>query len=153
LRAAFHVGAHFEFYQSLGHTPDTREYIVGESTISTVRFLERALPGQFVIGNFGSEEKPSRTPAFLREALTLLAGLTDLHMSHAQVTRIQAYLTGTKQPDGSFAPTRFIIADKHKLRLKLFNARGVIELQTGDKIFIGLPASGLAGFNAERTTL
>jgi hypothetical protein len=153
LRTAYHIGSHFEFYQSVGHTPDTREYIVGDSTITLARFLERALPGQLVIGDFGLPDGPSRTPAFLAQSLSLLSNLSDLEISHAKVTRVQTYLTGARIADGSFAPTRFIIADKHKFRLPLFNARCVIDRERGEKIFVGLPEAELGEFRAERTAL
>jgi hypothetical protein len=153
LRTAYHVGSHFEFYQSVGLTPDTREYIVGDSTITLARFLERALPGQLVIGDFGTPERPAGTASFLGQALGILGGLSDLEMSHAKVTRIQTYLTGTRVADGSFAPTRYVIADKHKFRLPLFNARCVIDREAGDKIFIGLAESALSEFKAERAAL
>ena len=44
LRASFHVGGHYEFYQSEGLSPTIYSYIVGDVTIELARMIDRALP-------------------------------------------------------------------------------------------------------------
>ncbi len=51
LRAAFHVGGHYEFYQSEGLNPAIYSYIVGDVTIELARLIERTVPGQVVVGD------------------------------------------------------------------------------------------------------
>ena len=52
LRAAFHVGEHYEFQQVEGINPTNFSYIVGQVTVDLARMLERALPGQILLGDF-----------------------------------------------------------------------------------------------------
>jgi hypothetical protein len=52
LRADFHVGGHYEFYQSEGLNPTIYSYIVGDVTIELARLIERTVPGQVVVGDF-----------------------------------------------------------------------------------------------------
>ncbi len=52
IRACFHLGSHYEFYQSEGLSPTIYSYIVGDVTIELARMIERALPGQILVGDF-----------------------------------------------------------------------------------------------------
>src|SRR5206468_8898921 len=52
LRACFHVGSHYEFYQSEGLNPTSFSYLVGQVTIELARMIECALPGQILLGKF-----------------------------------------------------------------------------------------------------
>lgn len=52
LRGCFHVGGHYEFYQSEGLNPTIYSYIVGDVTIELARMIDRALPGQILVGDF-----------------------------------------------------------------------------------------------------
>jgi hypothetical protein len=52
LRAAFHIGEHYEFHQVEGLNPTTFSYIVGQVTIDLARMINRSLPGQILLGDF-----------------------------------------------------------------------------------------------------
>ncbi|MCP6379998.1 hypothetical protein NL466_30310, partial [Klebsiella pneumoniae] len=49
LRACFHVGSHYEFYQSEGLNPTSFSYLVGQVTIELARMIEHAQPGQILV--------------------------------------------------------------------------------------------------------
>lgn len=66
LRAAFHVGEHYEFYQVEALNPTTFSYIVGPVTIDLSRMVERALPGQILLGEFKIELSGDRTGESIR---------------------------------------------------------------------------------------
>jgi hypothetical protein len=141
LRTAFDVGSHFEFYQAVGFTPETREYIVGDTTIRLARYLAQAQSGQVVIGEFETPSEdgaPLDTEAFLDKVRALLATMTHLPMSSAEASRIQVYLSGRRAGEGVFVPTRYLVEDKHGNRFPVYNARCVIDRHGADKIFIGL---------------
>jgi hypothetical protein len=46
LRACFHVGSHYEFYQSEGLNPTSFSYLVGQVTIELARMIEARQPGR-----------------------------------------------------------------------------------------------------------
>ena len=52
LRTCFHVGGHYEFYQSEGLSPTIYSYIVGDVTIELARMIDKAIPGQVMVGDF-----------------------------------------------------------------------------------------------------
>jgi hypothetical protein len=52
LRAAFHVGEHYEFHQVEGVNPTQFSYIVGQVTVDLARMMDHALPGQILLGDF-----------------------------------------------------------------------------------------------------
>jgi hypothetical protein len=52
IRAAFHIGSHYELYQAEGVNPTVFSYIVGDVTIELARMIEKALPGQVMLGDF-----------------------------------------------------------------------------------------------------
>ena len=55
LRACFHVGSSYEFHQSEGLNPTLYNYIVGDVTVDLARVIERAMPGQILVGDFRAE--------------------------------------------------------------------------------------------------
>ena len=52
LRTCFDIGGHYEFYQSEGLSPTVYNYIVGEVTIELARMIDKAIPGQIMVGDF-----------------------------------------------------------------------------------------------------
>ena len=52
LRAAFHIGEHYEFYQVEALNPTTFGYIVGPVTIDLARMLSKASADQILLGKF-----------------------------------------------------------------------------------------------------
>ena len=55
LRACFHMGSSYEFHQAEGLNPTLYNYIVGDVTVELARMIDRALPGQILVGEFSSE--------------------------------------------------------------------------------------------------
>jgi len=51
LRACFHVGSSYEFHQAEGLNPTLYNYIVGDVTVELARMIDRALPGQILVGD------------------------------------------------------------------------------------------------------
>jgi len=54
IRAAYHVGGHYELYQAEGVNPTVFSYIVGDVTIELARMVELAASGQVLIGDFST---------------------------------------------------------------------------------------------------
>src|SRR5207249_2465296 len=102
LRACFHVGSHYEVYQSEGLNPTSFSYLVGQVTIELARMIEYALPGQILLGKFRTMMRADTdiTPALIdslgfvertREPLQKLNGLI---LGGAEIDSIACYLTG-----------------------------------------------------------
>jgi class 3 adenylate cyclase len=141
LRTAFHIGSHFEFYEAVGFTPETREYIVGDSTIKLARYLENADAGQVLFGDFvtpAEDNGPLDTEAFVLRAQLMMGRLARMQMSSAEVEEIQVYLTGTRTGEDGFVANRYTIADKHGNVFPVYNARCVIARRGHEKLFMGL---------------
>ena len=125
VRTAFHIGTHFEFYQAVGLTPESREYIVGETTIQLARMLEKGPPGQLSIGDFDGLTK---SVAATQEILETLKGA---EMSGAHLKRLKLTLSGGP------APVRHAVTDKHGQRHAYVNARLAVE-SDGGKFTVGV---------------
>lgn len=65
LRAAFHVGEHYEFHQVEGLNPTTFSYIVGQVTVDLARMIEKSLPGQILLGDSKSGKKSRPEGSFV----------------------------------------------------------------------------------------
>jgi hypothetical protein len=146
LRAAFHVGEHYEFYQVEALNPTTFSYIVGHVTIELARLLEKARPGQILLGDFqlqggdGQSEEPRTygTIEFIARTERLLRQLEGLAVARDHIAGIRCYLTGASTPDGAFEPSRYLVQDKHGLTRPVYNAKINIHLRDGEPIFLGL---------------
>jgi len=146
LRAAFHVGEHYEFYQVEGLNPSTFGYIVGQVTIELARMVEKALPGQILIGDFQTEWRDNRTGEihagtsldFVEKTATAMEGIKGAVVGEDRIKEIRCYLTGERLPDGRFAPTRRQIQDKHGISHATFNAKMNIHREHLTPIYLGL---------------
>lgn len=144
LRAAFHVGEHYEFYQVEALNPTTFGYIVGQVTIELSRIVERALPGQILMGDFGIDvnggDGPQRvgTLDFVARMVPTLDHLEGLEVAGDHVDRIRCYLTGEAMPGGSFLVHRYEVGDKHGLSRAVYNAKINIHRQQAEPIFLGM---------------
>jgi hypothetical protein len=146
LRAAFHIGEHYEFYQVETLNPTAFGYIVGQVTVDLSRLIERALPGQILLGEFtvamadGKTGEMSRcaTLAFVEQAASRLNGLKGLAVADDQVDTIRCYLTGQGPVDGEFLVGRYEIRDKHGALRPAYNAKINIHLRAGKPIFLGI---------------
>jgi hypothetical protein len=115
LRTAVHVGTHFEFYQAAGVTPETREYIVGDTTITLARLLEKSPSGQLIVGDFPQAQ------ALIEAAQRVLVRMTGTELSGAIIGRFRLSLSG------GASPARFVATDKHGHRHGFHNAQLQLE--------------------------
>jgi hypothetical protein len=145
LRAAFHVGEHYEFYQVEALNPTTFSYIVGPVTIDLARFLEKALPGQILLGDFAISMRDPATGCdascstleFIERTAMMLSALDGLAVANDHIESIGCYLTGERAAGGGFGVRRYRIRDKHDLPHAVYNAKLNIHLGTGKPIFLG----------------
>lgn len=151
LRAAFHVGEHYEFYQVEALNPTTFSYIVGHVTIELSRIVEKALPGQILLGDFrmhvtgrGGKSRTVGTVDFVARTGQLLRQLHGLSVANDHIADIRCYVTGRSLPGGGFEAARYLVADKHGRTRPVYNAKINIHLREGDAIFLGLPHGEVA---------
>lgn len=146
LRTCFHVGGHYEFYQSEGLSPTIYSYIVGDVTIALARMCENALPNQVLVGDFTvpmlDEETVEvvriDTIEFIHRTQMTLSQLEGLTLSDDDIDSIKCYLTGRPKRDGSFAISCFKISDKHGLARRVYNAKVNIYRHSAEPIYLGL---------------
>jgi hypothetical protein len=146
LRAAFHVGEHYEFFQMEAMSPTAFSYIVGQVTIDLARIIDKALPGQVLLGDFNIAMRDARsgtvvnqgTPGFITEAASTLQHLHGMSVAYTRVAEIRCYITGERAADGEFAVERYNILDKHGRNHAAYNAKINIHLQHGKPVFLGL---------------
>jgi len=147
LRACFHVGSSYEFHQAEGLNPTLYNYIVGDVTVELARMIERALPGQIMVGEFPSGSTSgsvSQNPpdldsiTFVEHATHYLDQLNGLDLSGEKVQAIKCYLTGTRLKTGDFSIRRITISDKHGRSRNVFNAKVNIYRQHAAPILLGI---------------
>jgi len=150
LRACFHVGSCYEFYQAEGLNPTIHNFIVGDVTIELARMIEAAMPGQILVGEFFAElanqgelsHEESQVQldavAFLEQAQGNLSKLSGLEISGERVTAIKCYLTGERQSNGEFDIRRLRIRDKHGLERNVYNAKVNIYRDAAEPILLGI---------------
>ncbi|CAN5144932.1 hypothetical protein BH11PSE10_BH11PSE10_07300 [soil metagenome] len=158
LRAAFHVGSHYEFYQSEGLNPTSFSYLVGQVTIALARMIERALPGQILLGKFSTLMRDARSRAlqridsagFAERARRPMRDLNGLALAGAEINEIACYLTGHRDAAGDFGISEFEITDKHGQPHRVYNAKINIHRRAGAPIYLGLQEGDLASFSGRR---
>ena len=150
LRACFHVGSCYEFYQAEGLNPSIHNFIVGDVTIELARMCDAAMPGQILVGEFFAElanqgdlsHEESQVQldavAFLQQAQGNLAKLSGLEISGERASAIKCYLTGERQPNGEFDIRRLRIRDKHGLERNAYNAKVNIYRDAAEPILLGI---------------
>ncbi len=154
LRTAFHIGEHYEFHQVEGLNPTTFSYIVGQVTIDLSRMIERALPGQILLGDFRIEtieEKTRRkirydTLDFVENTAATLDQLQGLNISGASIDNIRCYLTGESLGGGRYMVNRSHIVDKHGTTRTVYNAKIDIHRENAEPIFLGIRSEDLQAF-------
>jgi hypothetical protein len=153
LRAAFHVGSCYEFHQAEGLNPTVFSDIVGDVTIELARMVERALPGQVLVGEFNAvlpgEQPDTRieldSVGFINHAQANLSQLNGLVLSGEAIESIKCYLTGRRSGDGEFSIRKLSIEDKHGLQHYVFNAKINIYRDHADPILLGIEDKMLRG--------
>jgi hypothetical protein len=153
LRASFTIGSHWSYRQVEGANGLGADYIVGDATIALARLLEKALPGQILIGDFarpggGDGTGAIDTVAFIARSQHLLDRFLGIELWGERVSDIRCYLTGPPTGEGRFEIARHRISDKHGLHHCAFNAKMNLHRGGGDPIFLGVQASELAAFDA-----
>jgi hypothetical protein len=151
LRAAFHIGEHYEFYQVEALNPTTFAYIVGHVTIELARMIAKALPGQIVIGDFNIELHDEKTDQNLRygtrdfvdKTASTLDDLAGLAVGNQQIEKIRCYLTGASAANGAFRVNQYKIQDKHGLDRIVYNAKINLHRTQAEPIFLGIQHADL----------
>ena len=155
LRAAFHVGEHYEFHQVEGLNPTNFSYIVGQVTVDLARMVQRALPGQILLGDFltslGDGERD--TIEFVEDTAATLDQLAGLDISGGRVSSIRCYLTGRRLEAGGHYIHRYHLRDKHGSTRKVYNAKINIHREGAEPIYLGIQNEDLANFDAELEAL
>jgi len=158
LRACFHMGGHYEFYQSEGLSPTVYSYIVGDVTIELARMIDRALPGQILVGDFDAPMADRRSMVskrinavdFIERTQETLSSLEGLTLSGDHITDIKCYLTGEKTGAAdAFAIKRYVIADKHGRTRNVYNAKVNIYRENAEPVFLGVQERDLGDFRRE----
>lgn len=159
LRACFHVGSHYEFYQSEGLNPTSFSYLVGQVTIELARMIERAEPGQILVGKFNTlmhdeatgEDLRIDSLDFVERTRAPLRSLNGLKLAGSEVDEIACYLTGRRDDTGLWGISEYQMADKHGLIHRVYNAKINIHRRNGEPIYLGLREEDLPA-DAHRTT-
>jgi len=146
LRTAFHVGSCYEFHQAEGLNPTVFSDIVGDVTIELARMIERAFPGQVLVGDFlavlPGDSPDSRieldSVAFIDFAQGNLSSLNGLELSGEAIHSIKCYLTGEPAGNGDFNIRKLTIEDKHGLCHNVFNAKINIYRDHAEPILLGI---------------
>ncbi|HWQ39956.1 MAG TPA: hypothetical protein VNM24_15340 [Burkholderiales bacterium] len=152
LRAAFHIGEHYEFHQVDGLNPTTFSYIVGQVTIDLSRMIEKALPGQILLGDFetGDHGKPGPgrhdTLDFVERTAATLEQLKGLAVSGGHIEQIRCYLTGKSLGGGRYLVNRYHIRDKHGTTRVVYNAKINIHRDNAEPIYLGIQSDDLWAF-------
>jgi hypothetical protein len=140
LRTGFHVGSCYEFHHAEGLNPTVHTDIVGDVTIELARMVERALPGQILVGDFvaGVAGGSHGAVGFIDHAQESLVRLNGMELSGEAVEAIKCYLTGRAQPDGTFTIRKLSIHDKHGRSRIAYNAKVNIHRRGATPILLGL---------------
>lgn len=156
LRACFHVGNCYEYFQARGERPSENSYIVGDATIDAARMIDRALAGQILIGNFicptGERRRSDgvgsvNTPEFVEIVAARLRVFEDVVLSRDTIKSLVCHLTGDRAEGGGFNLTRFVIDDKHGFKHEVFNAKINIHRSRSASVFLGLQHGDLDAFS------
>ena len=134
-------------------------------TIDLARIIDKALPGQVLLGDFNIAMRDAgsgalinqSTPGFIAKTATTLQRLHGMSVAYNRVAEIRCYITGERAADGEFTVERYSILDKHGRTHAAYNAKINIHLQRGKPVFLGLqhrdlrhPAAGGHGWPADR---
>lgn len=157
LRACFHVGSSYEFHQSEGLNPTLYNYIVGDVTVDLARVIERAMPGQILVGDFraemptdassATEARIVESPDFMDLAMRNVEQLAGIELSGERVDAIRSYLTGTKLANGEFTVRRITVIDKHGIARRVYNAKVNIYRNNAEPILLGIEDRSLGADN------
>lgn len=158
LKTAFHVGSYYEFYQSEALQPTKYTYIVGDVTVELARMIEKAMPGQIIMGDFNCQIPTSAdenkyikvdTKKFIELLQGTLTNLKGLDLSNEGIESIKCYLTGQKKNDG-FSISQYKLTDKHQYYRYVYNAKVNIYRENDIPVFLGLQENDVSSPGMER---
>jgi len=148
LRTCFHLGSCYEFYQAESLSPMLYSYLVGDVTIELARMVDKALPGQIMVGEFRLRQQPSPESMLNPEELDAirfvdiaqehLTKLNGLELAGEPINSIKCYLTGQPVAGGGYDVRRMEIYDKHGIAYHAFNAKVNIYRQRAEPIYLGI---------------
>ncbi|MFK7830832.1 MAG: hypothetical protein AB8B57_13730 [Congregibacter sp.] len=123
IRAAFHIGSHYELYQAEGVNPTVFSYIVGDVTIELARIIEKTSPGQVMVGDFGAHLGDDHGSAdFVRACIDEgAASLEGLPLAGQPLRELRCWLSRDASATGDGLPLDVSITDKHGLQHHAFN--------------------------------
>ncbi len=155
LRACFHVGSHYEFYQEEALSPTRFSYLVGDVTIELARMIDKALPGQFLVGDFsvpmhddeGGGGEVIDSVEFIRRSHESAFQLDEIELSGDEIEAIKCYLTGPKSTQGEYDIDHYCIEDKHGIEHGVYNAKVTITRRHKEPVYIGIQAAELGAFS------
>ncbi len=123
IRAAFHIGSHYELYQAEGVNPTVFSYIVGDVTIDLARMIEKAEPGQILLGDFAADltiagevvDPNARvTPAFVASSDAGLERVRGVKMMGSAIEEVACWLTASRPlAPRHTSPLELALTDKH----------------------------------------
>lgn len=146
IRAAFDIGSHYELYQAEGVNPTVFSYIVGDVTIDLARIIDKAGPGQILLGDFpaasgASEEQAAAiangTPAFVAASDRGLDRLRGIKMMGSAIEEVSCWLTASRPLAPRHAsPLEMSLTDKHGFahlayNLEISAALGDVQMRLG----------------------
>jgi hypothetical protein len=150
IRAAYHIGSHYELYQAEGVNPTVFSYIVGDVTIELSRILDSARPGQLLLGDFAKlAADPQGCDRFLRSCLDTVSYLQGMSLMGEPIERLDCCVsrspTGEGAGEGAAAsrPLDVAVVDKHGLNHHAFNLEARVQWPKRD-ISLGLTPAELA---------
>ncbi|WP_339670853.1 hypothetical protein [Dasania marina] len=153
LRTGFHIGSHYEFYQTESGTAAVDSFIVGDVTIELARMLELAQPGQIFIGDIDTWLPTSRSEGsylvtvdsqnFVDRVSRRAGALNGLELSGEKISDLHCYLTGETGASAGRSVRRFKVTDKHGYSRNVYNLRINIRTCDGRPLLLGLSDSNL----------
>ena len=127
IRAAFHIGSHYEL-----------SYIVGDVTIELARIIEKSLPGQVMLGDFASKSgQDGGSAAFVRECADAARALEGLQLMGQPLRDLRCWLTRESTGGDDGLPLDVTITDKHGFEHHAFNLQAELVFDK-DSLSLGL---------------
>ncbi len=138
VRAAFHIGSHYELYQAEGVSPTVFSYIVGDVTIELARIVDNALPRQLILGNFDDLDDRRNSADFVQKCADIAAEVNGLSLMGMPLLGLNCWLSKDSTGDGQEPPLLDVtITDKHGFRHHAYNLEAEFEFEEG-KLKLGL---------------
>jgi hypothetical protein len=158
IRAAYHIGSHYELYQAEGVNPTVFSYIVGDVTIELARMIELAQPGQIFVGDFmvpkvdgepGDELGSVDSPQFIQRSNRQMHQLRGLQLGGETVSSIGCRPALRENSVGKQVARRFKLTDKHGLSRYAYSLQVSIVMENGTEWSLGLSDEQLRSLRVE----